>query len=441
MRGGRAGEEALAELDADQRSVLRGRAPRPCRGSRCCDRIVCGSVEPGLWNWLSKARIAARRVSMTASRPRRSRAAADRRSRSRRSAAGGGRDAPSRACAVPRRRRRPSRAGRRGGGRVAVVGVGRQDEPRLLAADDVDDGELLLAAPAAGRRRRGRATRGTRRRGSRRRAAPPPRGSPPCRACPSRRASGPRCRTGSRAALSCASVPPQVSSTSSGMRGDRENVNRHGRFLLVIPEIHDGDARGRVPAARRRRCEHAWRPQASIARERRIDPLGRDRRPRQQRPREALAPVRRSTSLLALGGLARAVGELLELVGDLLRRASRARPRATRRAPRAAGPSAARLSAVASASARHGVGLRARARPAAAAADGEQVLLGDAELFGQAPLGGPAQDDVRARQEHRRRDPEEREERKALRVVRDLRRPENARRHGEEIRLQDRAGL
>ena len=32
--------------------------------------------------------------------------------------------------------------------RVPVVGVRRQDDPRLLAADDVDDGELLLAAAA-----------------------------------------------------------------------------------------------------------------------------------------------------------------------------------------------------------------------------------------------------------------------------------------------------
>ena len=31
---------------------------------------------------------------------------------------------------------------------MAVVGIRREDEARLLAADDLDDGELLLAAPA-----------------------------------------------------------------------------------------------------------------------------------------------------------------------------------------------------------------------------------------------------------------------------------------------------
>ena len=31
----------------------------------CCDRTVCGSFEPGSWNWLTNARMAARRISMT----------------------------------------------------------------------------------------------------------------------------------------------------------------------------------------------------------------------------------------------------------------------------------------------------------------------------------------------------------------------------------------
>ena len=68
------------------RSAIRGgreaRKPSPnsalimapyCAGARLdhleegssAESIVCGSVEPALWNWLSKARIAARRTSMT----------------------------------------------------------------------------------------------------------------------------------------------------------------------------------------------------------------------------------------------------------------------------------------------------------------------------------------------------------------------------------------
>ena len=82
---------------------------------------------------------------------------------------------------------------------VAVVRVRGQDDARTFAADDVDDGELVLARQAADRRRRSRATRGSPRRGSRRPGAPPARGAPRRRAFPSRRGSDPRCRTAGRA--------------------------------------------------------------------------------------------------------------------------------------------------------------------------------------------------------------------------------------------------
>ena len=62
MRGGRVDEEALAELDADQGAELRGRAPRSSRGTSSARASSAARVEPGLWNWLSKARIAARRT-------------------------------------------------------------------------------------------------------------------------------------------------------------------------------------------------------------------------------------------------------------------------------------------------------------------------------------------------------------------------------------------
>ena len=114
-----------------------------------CESMVCGSVEAGSWNWLVKARIAARRISID------------------------GVTSTTKVRLVDLERRevhrllRPVRgvprldlaqSGVEGGVRhelagaavvgVPVVGVGRQDQPRLLAADDVDDGELLLAVAA-----------------------------------------------------------------------------------------------------------------------------------------------------------------------------------------------------------------------------------------------------------------------------------------------------
>ena len=112
-----------------------------------------------------------------------------------------------------------------------------------------------------------------------------------------------------------------------GMRGDREDVNGHGRLLGIEGEVdHDG-ALGGVAGGAPRSASGMPGPQARIQAKGRVDALGRDSVGHQGLC-ETDAAVR-GHAALALDGLAGAFGELLELVGDLLARRVEALPRAT----------------------------------------------------------------------------------------------------------------
>ena len=344
----------------------------------------------------------------------------------------------------PRSRPRRSRAGRRGGGR----GGGRRGTGVKTSRGFSRRMTSMTASSSSRPRRRPPSPRSSASRNSAPRISAAPLASRradlrPSRACPSRPASGPRCRSGSPRRFKRASVPPHVSSTSSGcaamartstgMRSSPASAFRGPTTAAPCGEP--------LPADRRRRSASSTSlPEGEHRRERRIDALGGNASGMEQR---AARRFRRFvvTSPFRSAALRGALGELLELVGDLLRRvleragrawrpAARARPETLREALRR------RLREARRARPPAGTGCRSGSRPAA-----QQILVRDAELLGEAPLRrGPAATTCVRGMSTGGGDPEEAEERKALGVVRDLRRPENARRHGEEIRLQDRPG-
>ena len=159
---------------------------------------------------------------------------------------------------------------------MAVRGIRRQDQAGLLAPDDVDELELglaILPQPAVGQIEHFAEARA---RGSR-----PPSPTPACasrrpRACPSRRASGPRCRTSGRTPLHRMRVPPHVSSTSSAcaaMARTSTGIRLSFLRLALGSEVHD-DRPLRGPRGRRARELQGFPAVGEQRDERRIHALG-----------------------------------------------------------------------------------------------------------------------------------------------------------------------
>ena len=223
------------------------------------------------------------------------------------------------------------------------------------------------------------------------------------------------------------------------MGGDREHVNGHAASLPFGAEVHDGGARGARARDPAERVEHVVAAEREHRRERRVDPLGGNRvaRAAGARARAACAgSTRRRPCARRPCGRARRAARTGSRSSS---RRSRARRRASGRAPASCGPSAASSRVVDSDEARDRVGLRAP-RPAPRREGCSRSSSAIPSCSASRRSAGPRSDQVRARDQDRRRDPEERKYRETLGVVRDLRRPEHARRHGEEVRLQDRSG-